>query len=122
MSENSSCCQNAKITGAYLIGGIGSFAIIAVLACLAVGNPPPKVDAARAQLRKQYRTDIDAANQQLLTEYSVDKDALAKGNYVYHIPIARALEIAAKDFQDPAAGRAKLLQRLDSKMKQQSFE
>jgi hypothetical protein len=47
---------------------------------------------------------------------------LAKGNKVYHVPITRALEIAAQDFKDPAAGRAKLLQRLEDKSKQQSFE
>ncbi|HTI71318.1 MAG TPA: hypothetical protein VMF06_15210 [Candidatus Limnocylindria bacterium] len=122
MSENSSCCENSKTIAAYLIGGIGSFLIIGTLAWLVVGNPPPKVDAARAVTRKQFRTEIDAASQAALTEYSIDKDALAKGNYVYHVPIQKALEIAAQDFQDPAAGRLKLIQRLESKSKAQSFE
>ena len=57
-----------------------------------------------------------------MTGYSIDQAALAKGNYVYHIPIDKAMEIAAKEYQDPAAGHAKLAARLDAKTKQQSFE
>ncbi len=122
MSENSCCSEKTRTIIAYFVGGIGSFLIIGVLAWAVVGRPAPAVDAERAALRKQYRVEIEAANKQVLDGYALDTDALAKGNKVYHMPIQRALEVAAQDFKDPAAGRQKLLQRLEGKLKQQSFE
>lgn len=122
MSKDSNCCQKARTVGAYLVGGIGAFLIIGALTWLAIRQPVSAVDAERATLRAKYRSELDAASQQALTGYSLDTEALAKGNKVYHVPIERALEIAVEDFKDPAAGRAKLLQRLEEKSKQQSFE
>lgn len=121
--SNSTCCNSKTGTvAAYLVGGIGVFAIMGALAYLLVGQKAPAVDAARAELRAKYRADLEAAAKPDLTGYSLDADALGKGNKVYHVPVERALEIAAEDFKDPAAGRAKLLKRLEDKMKQQSFE
>jgi hypothetical protein len=108
--------------GTYLIGGVGAFLIVGALAWLIVRQPQSGVDAQRAALRRQYRTEIDAAGNAKLTGYALDSEALGKGNKVYHMPIERALEIAAEDFKDAAAGRAKMLQRLENKNKQQSFE
>lgn len=121
--SNSNCCNSkTRTVAAYLVGGIGVFAIMGALAYLVVGQKAPAVDSARAELRFKYRAEIEAAAKPELTGYSLDADALGKGNKVYHVPVERALEIAAEDFKDPAAGRAKLLKRLEDKMKQQSFE
>jgi hypothetical protein len=122
MSDSNCCNQKTRTVAAYLVGGIGVFAIMGALAYLVVGQQVPAVDATRAELRAKYRAELDAAAVPAVTGYSLDADALGKGNKVYHVPIERALEIAAEDFKDPAAGRAKLLQRLEDKMKQQSFE
>ena len=98
------------------------FSIMGVLAYMVIGQPVPAVDAARAELRAKYRSEIEAASLPALTGYSLDPDALALGNKVYRVPVSRALEIAADDFKDAAIGRAKLLKRLEGKLKQQSFE
>ncbi len=107
---------------AYLVGGVGSFLIIGVLAWLVVRQPVSGIDSDRVSQRVKFRAEVEAASSPKVTGYSLDTDALAKGNKVYHVPIALALEIAAQDFKDPAAGRAKLIQRLEDKSKQQSFE
>lgn len=122
MSKDSNCCQKARTVGAYLVGGVGTFLIVGVLTWLAIRQPVSAVDAERATLRAKYRAELDAAAQQALNGYSLDTEALGKGNKVYHVPIERALEIAVEDFKDSAAGRAKLIQRLEDKSKQQSFE
>ena len=103
-------------------GGVGSFLIIGALAWLVVREPVSAIDAERVAQRVKFRTEVEASSSPKVTGYALDTDALAKGNKVYHVPIARALEIAAQDFKDPAAGRAKLIQRLEDKSKQQSFE
>lgn len=107
---------------AYLVGGVGSFLIVGALAWLVVRQPVSTVDAERVSQRVKFRAEVEAATTAKVNGYALDTDALAKGNKVYHVPIARALEIAAQDFKDPAAGRAKLIQRLEDKSKQQSFE
>lgn len=122
MSSSNCCSATSKTTLAYLLGGVGSFLIIGALAWLVVRQPVPAVDAERVAQRVKFRAEVEAASAPKTTGYSLDTDALAKGNKVYHVPIARALEIAAQDFKDPAAGRAKLIQRLEDKSKQQSFE
>jgi hypothetical protein len=122
MSDSNCCNQKTRTVAAYLVGGIGVFLILGGLAYLVAGQTVPGVDSARAALRAKYRSEMEAAAKPILTGYSLDPDALAKGNKVYHVPVDRALEIAAEDFKDPAAGRAKLLKRLEDKLKQQSFE
>jgi len=110
------------MTLAYLAGGLGSFLIVGALAWLVVRQPVVAVDAERVAQRVKFKSEVEAASAAKVSGYALDTDALAKGNKVYHVPIARALEIAADDFKDPAAGRAKLIQRLEDKSKQQSFE
>jgi len=122
MSESNFLPEKTRTVAAYLVGGIGVFLVMGGLAYLVAGQSVPAVDAARAEVRAKYRSEIEAASKPALTGYSMDSDALAKGNKVYHVPVERALEIAAEDFKDPAAGRAKLLKRLEDKLKQQSFE
>jgi hypothetical protein len=122
MSSSNCCSSTSKTTLAYLVGGVGSFLIIGALAWLVVRQPVGAVDAERVAQRVKFRAEVEAASGPKATGYALDADALAKGNKVYHVPIARALEIAAQEFKDPAAGRAKLIQRLEEKSKQQSFE
>ena len=122
MSNTNCCSQKTRTIAAYLVGGLGVFSIMGVLAYMVIGQPVPAVDAARAELRAKYRSEIEAASLPALTGYSLDPDALALGNKVYRVPVSRALEIAADDFKDAAIGRVKLLKRLEGKLKQQSFE
>ena len=116
------CCAADGGSLAYLVGGGGWFGVGGVVGGLVVGRPVWSVDAERVSQRVKFRSEVEAASGPKVTGYALDTDALAKGNKVYHVPIARALEIAAQDFKDPAAGRAKLIQRLEDKSKQQSFE
>ena len=122
MSSSNCCSPKSKTILAYLVGGLGSFLIIGALAWLVVREPVSAIDAERVAQRVKFRTEVEASSSPKVTGYALDTDALAKGTKVYHVPITRALEIAAQDFKDPAAGRAKLLQRLEDKSKQQSFE
>ncbi|MEN9602712.1 MAG: hypothetical protein RIS56_2318, partial [Verrucomicrobiota bacterium] len=99
MSSSNCCSPTSKTILAYLVGGVGSFLIIGALAWLVVREPVSAIDAERVAQRVKFRTEVEASSSPKVTGYALDTDALAKGNKVYHVPITRALEIAAQDFK-----------------------
>jgi len=119
-SCSSNCSEKCRTATAYVVGVLGSFLIIGVLAWLVVGTDAMPVDAQRAGERKTFRAQVEAPYQDLKS-YGVVQGVPNAGG-VYRIPIDRALEIASKEWATSTEGREKLLKRLESANTKPSFE
>lgn len=68
---------------------------------------PAPIEADRAALRSKTLAELRAANADALNNYGwVDQ-----GKGIVRLPIARAMELTLKEWQDPAAARAALIAR-----------
>jgi len=105
----SECCPcrtrlvNAlAITGALLVMGFMVWLMVRY-------TRPEDLNAKRAAERAKALAEINAQNKEALENYGwVDQ---AKG--IVRLPITRAMEITARDWQNPAAARASLLERVE---------
>jgi hypothetical protein len=104
-SESSS--QKTRL-GAYVVGLLGAFLIVALLVRLMQSyTQAPSISATRAAERLQILSDFKAANAPLLEKY--DWQDQAKG--FVRIPIERAKELVLEEWQDPVAARSNLMAR-----------
>ena len=120
MSE-SACCNPAwKRAAAAVLGVDGTIAVLGFLALhLFRGNQVAPLGAARAAERSHLQRDLQGSNADVLSTYGIVK----ADNGVYRLPIARAQEVLVTEWKDGnAAGRTKLLQRLEASLKAPSFE
>jgi hypothetical protein len=95
---------------AYLIGILGSLLIVAALvwAMQRYAQPSP-LGEDRIALRKKALADLRAAEATELETYGwVDQ---TKG--VTRLPIAEAMKLALRDWQNPAAARSNLIDRVE---------
>lgn len=117
----SDCCSDkcAKST-AWFAAGLGTLAVFGVLALYLVRTEKADpVAAQRGAFRLQQWTELKQANAQSLDAFGVVKAE----NGVYRLPIAKAMEVMATEWKEGnAAGRAKLLQRLENSTKAPSYE
>jgi hypothetical protein len=96
---------------AWFISIAGSFLILGGLAwLLIVRTAPAGVDEVRAAERRQALVEVRGADEQALTTAAV----LDAGKGLYRIPIDHAVTLMLSKWQDPAAGRADLLTRLEA--------
>lgn len=124
MSSNSCCneksCWSKTCTvGAYFVGILGTFLIVGALAWLVVSQDRPAVDAVAAANRKAVREKLDQDAASELGKFAIDgaKENLAR------LSVDRAMEVFVAEWGNSSAdGRAKLLERLESSKKTQSFE
>jgi hypothetical protein len=119
MSEE--CCSSAaKKATAAVIGVVGTLLVLGALAVYLVrANRSAPIGTARAEERKKAWTDLQNVNADVLNNYGVVKAE----NGTYRLPVAKAMEVMAAEWKDGnAAGRAKLLQRLEASLKQPSYE
>jgi hypothetical protein len=119
MSESNCCSPRTRAMAASFVGVMGSFLLIGALAWLVVGQKPPAVDAARAELRKTTREKLDREAAAELVKFAVDpnKENLAR------LSIDRAIEVVVAEWGEGSeAGRAKLLERLEASKVTPSFE
>jgi hypothetical protein len=95
---------------AYLFGILGSLLIVAALAwAMQRYTQPPPLGEDRIALRKKALADLRAAEADELESYGwVDQ---AKG--VTRLPIAEAMKLALRDWQNPAAARSNLIARVE---------
>jgi hypothetical protein len=95
---------------AYLIGILGSLLIIAALVwAMQRYTQPPPLGEDRVAVRKKALADLRAAEASELETYGwVDQ---AKG--VVRLPIAEAMKLTLRDWQDPAAARSNLIARVE---------
>lgn len=107
------CCAgawDAAKAGAWFVGTAGTLLLVGGLAWWVYHRTqPPGVDAARAALRYSNLAEIRAAAHKALTT----AEPLDKAKGIYRIPITNAMELMLRLWQDPAAGRADLLTRLE---------
>jgi hypothetical protein len=95
---------------AYLAGILGSFLIVAALVwAMQRYTQPPPLGEDRVAVRKKALADLRAAEATELENYGwIDQ---AKG--VVRLPIAEAMKLALRDWQDPAAARSNLIARVE---------
>ena len=101
----------AERTGlAYIIGILDSLLIVAALVwAMQRYTQPPPLGEDRIALRKKALADLRAAEASELESYGwVDQ---TKG--VVRLPITEAMKLALRDWQNPAAARSNLIDRVE---------
>jgi hypothetical protein len=101
----------AERTGlAYIIGILGSLLIVAALVwAMQRYTQPPPLGEDRIALRKKALADLRDAEASELESYGwVDQ---TKG--VVRLPITEAMKLALRDWQNPAAARSNLIDRVE---------
>ena len=95
---------------AYLAGILGACLIVAALVwAMQRYSQPPPLGEDRIALRKKALADLRAAEASELESYGwVDQ---AKG--VVRLPVAEAMKLALRDWQNPAAARSNLIARVE---------
>ncbi len=95
---------------AYAFGILGSLLIVAALVwAMQRYTQPPPLGEDRVAVRKKALADLRAAEASELENYGwVDQ---SKG--VVRLPIAEAMELALRDWQNPAAARSNLIARVE---------
>jgi hypothetical protein len=95
---------------AYLLGILGSLLIVAALVwTMQRYTQPPPLGEDRVAQRRKALADLRAAEATELESYGwVDQ---AKG--VARLPIAEAMKLALRDWQNPAAARSNLIARVE---------
>ena len=95
---------------AYLAGILGALLIVAALVwAMQHYTQPPPLDAERIAVRKKALADMRAADATGLGSYGwVDQ---TKG--VVRLPIAEAMKLALREWQNPAAARSNLIARVE---------
>jgi len=93
----------------WTVGTLGSFLVIGGLAWLVVVyNRPAAPGEDRVALRYKNLRELHAAEAVAAVQYTwIDQP---KG--LVKLPVQRALELSAKEMQDPAAARAELIARM----------
>jgi len=95
---------------AYLAAILGSFLIVAALVwAMQRYTQPPPLGEDRVALRKKALAELHAAEASELASYGwVDQ-----GKEVVRLPIAEAMKLALRDWQNPAAARSNLIARVE---------
>lgn len=95
---------------AYLAGILGALLIVAALVwAMQRYTQPPPLGQDRVALRKKALADLRAAEASELGSYGwIDP---AKG--VVRLPIAEAMKLALREWQNPAAARSNLVARVE---------
>jgi hypothetical protein len=95
---------------AYLFGILGSLLIVAALVwAMRRYTQPPPLGGDRVVVRKKALADLRAAEASELENYGwVDQ-----GKGVVRLPIAEAMKLALRDWQNPTAARSNLIARVE---------
>jgi hypothetical protein len=95
---------------AYLAAILGSFLIVAALVwAMQHYTQPPPLGEDRVAARKKALAELRAAEASELETYGwVDQ-----GNGVVRLPIAEAMKLALREWQNPAAARSNLIARVE---------
>jgi hypothetical protein len=105
---NSESCSQKTRLGAYVVGLLGTFLIVALLVRLMQSyTQAPSMSATRAAERMQIMSEFKAANEPLVEKY--DWQDQAKG--FVRVPLERAKELVLEEWKDPEAARSNLMAR-----------
>jgi hypothetical protein len=99
-----------KTTLAYVAGILGSFLIVAALvwAMRHYTQPPPLAEE-RIAARKKALAELRAAEAEELNAYAW----LDQGKGIVRLPIAEAMKLCLREWQNPAAARSNLITRVE---------
>jgi hypothetical protein len=105
---NGRCCDKAKVA-AYVVGLLGAFLIFAALVwAMRQYTQPAPLGEDRAAVRRKALAEIRATEADQLHNYGwVDQ-----GKGVVRLPVAEAMVLVEREWQNPAAGRSNLLARV----------
>lgn len=107
-SNPETCCRKTS-AAVYVLGVAGTFLVMAWLVWLMRGyTQPPSLPEVRATERLKIKSDFLAANAPLLDSYAWQDPT----HDVVRIPIAQAKELILREWQNPAAGRSLLTNRV----------
>jgi Fe2+ transport system protein B len=105
--NSETCCQKTR-TGAYVIGILGTFLVMALLIWLMrTYTSVPSLAETTAANRMQIMAEFKAANSPLLEKYHWQDES----HGIVRIPVEAAKELVLSEWKDPAAGRSNLLAR-----------
>jgi hypothetical protein len=108
--KTDSCCAAKGRCGAYALGIIGTFLLMAALVWLMRHyTQTPNLGADRAQERIKNLKEMRAANYEALHNYAWQDQA--KG--IVRLPIDRAMELTLQEWKNPAAARSNLIARME---------
>ena len=95
---------------AYAIGILGSLLIVAALVwAMQRYTQPPPLGQDRVAVRKRALADLRAAEATELENYGW----LDQPKGVVRLPIAEAMQLSLRDWQNPAAARSNLIARVE---------
>jgi len=120
ISNKSSCCSCTLTTAAWVLGVVGSFAVIGALAIYSTRkDPTPGLDLQREVARYQVRKDLDAVTAVEVNKFAIDGNKENKAQ----LSVSRAMEVFLSEWKnDTSEGRSKLLERLEASKKAAVFE
>lgn len=88
------------------VGALGVLFILAILIWIMYEyTQPPPIEGSRWAERRQNLADLNAQARAQLENYTWRDEA----RKVIRLPVDRAMELTAREWQDPRAGRAQLL-------------
>ena len=110
MNDQSYCCsERCKTTAVYSVGLLGAFLLVAGLAWMMnYYTHPLPVGQGRAKERRDNLKAHQAENAEALS--SLAKDPLKD---VVRLPITTAMELAVREWKNPAAARTNLIGRME---------
>ena len=102
--------NDRKAPCGYIAAVIGSFFIVAILVWIMIHyTRPAPLGEDRANERRKALVELRAENEQVLNNYAWQDQN--KG--IVRLPINRAMELALKMWQDPAAARSNMTARVE---------
>ncbi|MCS1409517.1 MAG: hypothetical protein M2R45_02699 [Verrucomicrobia subdivision 3 bacterium] len=106
--KNHGSCQGGVLP--YFLFVVGLFFVMAVVLWLTRDEArPPEVGAARASLRAKNLAEVRSAGESALTSYAI----VNADEHIYQIPVARAMEIMIREWEQPEEALQMLAERVD---------
>ena len=98
-----------RTTLAYVVGILGCFLIVAAMVwAMRHYTQPPPLGEDRVALRKKALAELRAAEAEELNTYAW----LDQGKGIVRLPIAEAMKLSLREWQNPAAARSNLIARV----------
>lgn len=118
MSDAPDTKGTAWLTAWFLIVGVGFLALAAISWVGHDGSEPEPLYAAGAEQRRENLRELRQRHEEILNQYGWEDEA--KG--FVRLPIERAMELMLQEWQDPEAGRAELIERVEQRIAQSEGE
>jgi hypothetical protein len=99
-----------SVSPAYVLGIAGALLIVGVLVwAMQYYTRPAPLGQNRTAERRKFLAELRQADAQTLHELAWQD----QGKGLVRIPISNAMDLLVREFQDPAAARARMIERVD---------